>query len=37
VENALHRAVCDGRVTLAAAQRAIAHDWLTAETVLGLS
>jgi hypothetical protein len=36
VENALHRAVCDGRVTLAAAQRAIAHDWVTAETALGL-
>jgi hypothetical protein len=37
VENALHRAVCDGRVTLAAAQRAIARDWLTAESVLGLT
>lgn len=37
VENALHRAVCDGRVTLAAAQRAIARDWMTAESVLGLS
>jgi hypothetical protein len=37
VENALHRAVCDGRVTLAAAQRAIARDWLTAESDLGLS
>ena len=36
VENALHRAVCEGRVTLAAAQRAIARDWLTAETALGL-
>jgi hypothetical protein len=36
VENALHRAVCAGRVTLAAAQRAIAHDWLTAETALDL-
>ncbi|HAM01624.1 MAG TPA: hypothetical protein DCQ30_05275 [Acidimicrobiaceae bacterium] len=36
VEDALHRAVCDGRVTLAAAQRAIAGDWLTAESVLGL-
>ena len=37
VENALHEAVCDGRVTLAAAQRAIAGDWLTAESSLGLS
>jgi hypothetical protein len=37
VENALHRAVCDGRVTLAAAQRAIARDWLTAESDLGLA
>lgn len=37
VENALHKAVCDGRVTLAAAQRAIASDWMTAESSLGLS
>lgn len=37
VENALHAAVCDGRVTLAAAQEAIATDWLTAEQKLGLS
>lgn len=36
IENALHRAVCDGRVTLGAAQRAIATDWVTAESVLGL-
>ena len=36
VENALHRAVCEGRVSLAAAQRAIASDWLTAEASLGL-
>ncbi len=36
VENALHAAVCDGRVTLAAAQAAIAADWLTAEQKLGL-
>jgi len=36
VENALHRAVCAGRVSLAAAQRAIARDWLTAEASLGL-
>ena len=31
VENALNAAVCDGRVSLASAQRAIAQDWLTAE------
>ena len=37
VENALHAAVCDGRVTLAAAQEAIATDWLTAEQKLGLT
>jgi hypothetical protein len=37
VENALHRAVCEGRVSLAAAQRAIARDWLTAEASLGLT
>ena len=37
VENALNAAVCDGRVSLAAAQRAIAADWLTAEQKLGLS
>ena len=37
VENALHRAVCEGRVSLAAAQRAIARDWLTAEATLGLT
>ncbi|MBR7831054.1 hypothetical protein KDK95_32415 [Actinospica sp. MGRD01-02] len=37
VENDLHRAVCSGKVTLAAAQRAIATDWLTAEHSLGLS
>jgi hypothetical protein len=36
VENALHRAVCDGRVTLAAAQQAIAQDWMTAESRLGI-
>lgn len=36
VENALNHAVCDGRVTLAAAQDAIASDWLTAEAKLGL-
>ncbi len=37
VENALHAAVCDGRVKLAAAQNAIASDWTTAESKLGLS
>jgi len=37
VENALNAAVCAGRVTLASAQQAIAHDWQTAETRLGLS
>jgi hypothetical protein len=36
VENALNDAVCSGRVTLAAAQAAIASDWLTAETKLDL-
>jgi hypothetical protein len=37
VENDLHRAVCSGRITLAAAQQAIAADWVTAEHNLGLS
>jgi hypothetical protein len=37
VEGALNRAVCDGRVSLAAAQKAIAADWLTAEQKLGLN
>ena len=37
VENTLNAAVCDGRVSLAAAQKAIAADWLTAEKKLGLS
>jgi hypothetical protein len=37
VENALHAAVCDGRVKLTAAQNAIASNWLTAEQILGLS
>lgn len=36
VENALHRAVCDGQVPLRAAQRASASDWMTAEARLGL-
>jgi hypothetical protein len=37
VENALNAAVCDGRVSLASAQRAIAQDWQTAEADLGLA
>lgn len=36
VENALNAAVCEGRVSLTAAQDAIAADWLTAEKKLGL-
>jgi hypothetical protein len=36
VENALNAAVCDGRVSLAAAQQAIASDWMTAEKRLGI-
>ncbi len=36
VENALNAAVCKGRVSLTAAQNAIASDWLTAEKKLGL-
>ena len=36
VENALHAAVCAGRVTLTAAQDAIASNWLTAEKKLGI-
>jgi hypothetical protein len=36
VENALNMAVCDGRISLARAQRAIAHNWETAESRLGL-
>ena len=35
VENALHKAVCDHKVTLAAAQQAIATDWTTALAVTG--
>jgi hypothetical protein len=37
VENALNHAVCDGKVSLAAAQSAIASDWLTAEARLKIS
>lgn len=36
VENTLRRAVCDHKVPLAAAQRAIATDWMTALARLGL-
>jgi hypothetical protein len=36
VEGALNAAVCEGRVTLVAAQDAIASDWLTAERKLGI-
>jgi hypothetical protein len=36
VENDLHRAVCSGKVSLTAAQQAIAKNWTTAEQVLGL-
>jgi hypothetical protein len=31
LENRLHDRVCDGEMTLGAAQRAIAHDWVTAD------
>jgi hypothetical protein len=37
VEDALNHAVCDGKVSLARAQAAIASDWMTAEKRLGLS
>ena len=37
MEDALNRAVCDGKVKLRAAQEAIAQNWLTAEATLGLS
>jgi hypothetical protein len=36
VENALHKAVCAHKVTLAAAQNAIATDWTTALAVTGV-
>lgn len=35
VENVLNKAVCAGRVSLSAAQLAIATDWTTAESVTG--
>lgn len=37
VENALNHAVCSGRVSLRAAQRTIAADWMTAESVLAVA
>ena len=37
VESTLHTAVCTGRITLAAAQQAIASDWATADQDLGLT
>jgi hypothetical protein len=37
VESALHHAVCAGQVSLASAQAAIAQDWETAESRLGLA
>jgi hypothetical protein len=37
VENALNNAVCDGSVSLRAAQHAMATNWETAESVLGVS
>ncbi|MFB7667116.1 hypothetical protein ACFC1R_24760 [Kitasatospora sp. NPDC056138] len=36
VETHLHTAICKGKVTLAAAQQAIATDWTTAEAKLGI-
>jgi hypothetical protein len=37
VETHIHTAICKGTVTLAAAQHAIASDWTTAESTLGIS
>jgi hypothetical protein len=36
VEDALNKAVCDGKVKLRDAQAAIARNWRTAEAALGL-
>ncbi|KIZ16040.1 hypothetical protein [Streptomyces natalensis] len=36
VENRLKAAICSGKTELAKTQEAIAHDWTTAESVLGL-
>lgn len=37
VENRLKKAVCDGEVALAPAQKAMATNWTTAESVLGIT
>jgi len=37
VENALRSAVCSGSIPLQRAQRAIAHDWLQAGVLVGIS
>lgn len=37
IENRLHKSVCAHQVTLSAAQHAIAVNWTTAESVLGLT
>lgn len=37
VEDALHHAVCDGRITLRAAQQEIAGNWIKAGAALGIS
>ena len=37
VENALNHAVCDGQITLRAAQREIARNWIKAGASLGIS
>ncbi|MFK4298095.1 hypothetical protein ABH924_003253 [Arthrobacter sp. GAS37] len=36
MENTLHTAICAHKVTLSAAQNAIAHNWVTAVKDLGL-
>jgi hypothetical protein len=36
VENRLYTAVCNGKITVAQAQSAIATDWTTARTSVGL-
>lgn len=36
VENTLNQAVCSGKVSLSAAQEAIAKDWTTAEAAVGV-
>jgi hypothetical protein len=37
VENALNHAVCDGQITLRAAQREIARNWIKAAAALGIT